>query len=183
MTSPPTNADLDRLSWKPDGEYQTATDGSCMYLRETRGSMIAGFVFAVVIGGGGGAYGSYLLVTDASVGGRVFALLMLFVAAAFAWIFWTSLRRGRWVGAYDRGGPGVEGEIRFPGKHLPVARVRCISTRLSGGSPSLPRRMVVAELHDGGLEPLGPSSVSTWPEHYGQRIAMWLGLPFRHSSE
>ena len=174
---------LDHLSWQPLGEYQMATDGTCFYMRETTGSMIAGAVFGVVIGGGMGVCGVWALLTDKTVAGRVFAAVMFLVAALFASILWYSARRGRWMIVYDRGGPGVPGEIRYNGKCLPVERVRCLSTRSSGGSSSMPERTVVAELHDGTVEVLGPGGVLTWGAHYGQQAAAWMGLHFRHSNK
>jgi hypothetical protein len=47
----------------------------------------------------------------------------------------------------------------------------------------MPQRIVVAELHDGTFETVGPSGVSTWPDHWGQQAATWMGLPFRRSAE
>jgi hypothetical protein len=113
----------------------------------------------------------------------VFACLVLLVGGLFTWVLWYSARRGRWMIVYDRGGAGAPGEIRHGGgKRLPVARVRCLSTRHAGGSIALPHRTVVAELHDGTFEVLGPSGVSTWPDHWGQQAANWMGLPFRRSN-
>jgi hypothetical protein len=80
---------------------------------------------------------------------------------------------------YDRGGPGVPGEIRLNGKRLPLESVRCLSTRSAGGST--PRHMVVAELHDGKYEALGAIGFYTWTVQFGQQAATWMGLPFRPS--
>jgi hypothetical protein len=35
-------ADLDKLAWQAQGEYQVVTDGTCLYMRERKGSMIWG---------------------------------------------------------------------------------------------------------------------------------------------
>ena len=43
----------------------------------------------------------------------------------------------------------------------------------------MPQRVVVAEMDDGTFEMLGPSGVSTWPDHWGQQAADWMGLPFQ----
>ena len=105
---------------------------------------------------------------------------MLVVAGVFAFLPWLVLRRGRWMVVYDRGEPGVPAEIRYNGKRLPAERVRSFSTRATSGS-SMPRSTVVAELHDGTYEALGPICASTWTAHYAQQAATWMGLPFRYS--
>ena len=175
-------ADSGRLRWQSQGGYQVATDGSCFYIRESGGSMIAGGVFATVFAVGGLGYGGHLLMTDATAGGRVFGCLCLLVGAVFGCVLWSCVRNGRWMIVYDRGGPGAPAEIRFRRKRLPAERIRSISTRHSGGSAGMPQRIVVAELHDGTFEILGPSGVSTWADHWGQQAATWMGLPFRQSN-
>jgi len=173
--------DLNRLSWQAQGEYQAATDGTCFYFRDREGPVarFLGFLFGGAVTVSAGGYGGWLLLTDPTIGAKVFGCLLLLVGAVFAAVVWSSVGRGRWVIVYDRGGPGAPGEIRYDGKRLPVERVRCLSTRSIGGD--MPRSTVVAELHDGTFEMLGPSGVSTWPAHYGQQAATWMGLPFRHS--
>jgi hypothetical protein len=179
MTVPvASQSDLSKLSWKGEGGYQVAQDGSRYYLREGAGSMIAGIVFGVVIGGFAGVYGVWLLVTENDLSSKLFAVLMLLVAAVFAAILIHSARRGRWMLVYDRGEPGRPGEIIVQGKRLPAERVRAFSTKSSGGG-TMPTRTVVAELHDGSVEILGPSGVSTWSDHWGQHAATWMGIPFR----
>jgi hypothetical protein len=173
---------LRRLPWQAQGGFQVVTDGTCLYMREGVGSMIAGVVFAVVLGLSAGGYGGWLLLTQTTVIAWAFAGLMFVVAAVFAFVLCYSARRGRSMIVYDRGQPGAPGEIRYDGKHLPAERVRSLSTRPFGSSP-MPRHVVVAELHDGTFEVLGPSGVSTWPAHYGQQAATWMGLPFRHLTE
>lgn len=145
--------------------------------------MIAGAVFSVALALSAGWLGVWLLLTQTTVGARAFAGLMLVVAAVFVYVIWSSARRGRWMIVYDRGQPGVLGEIRDYERRLPAERVRSLSTRPFGGSIAMPKHTVVAELHDGTFEVLGPSGVSTWPAHWGQQAATWMGLPFRHSRE
>jgi hypothetical protein len=187
MAAPtPPASDLDHLPWQTLGEYQVVTDGTCYYMRERKESLlskISGLVFGVLVVLSAGGYGGWLLLTQTEVSARVFGSLMLLVAAVFASVVWFSARRNRWMIVYDRGQPGAPGEIRYGGKRLPVERVRSLSTRMSGGSLAMPQTIVVAELHDGTLEVLGPSGVSTWPAHYGQHAAAWMGLPFRHSRD
>jgi hypothetical protein len=181
MAVPTTpDPDLGRLRWQSQWEFQIATDGTCFYMRESGGSMIAGAVFGTVFAVGGLGYGGWLLLTQTEWSARAFSCLMLLVGAVFTYVLGSCARRGRWMIAYDRGGPGVPGEIRHGGKRLPAERVRCLSTRPAGGS--MPRRIVVAELHDGTFETLGPSGVSTWPDHWAQQAANWMGLPFRRST-
>ena len=172
-----------RLRWQSQWGYQIATDATCYYIRESGGSMIAGGVFATVFAVGGLGYGGHLLMTDPTAGARVFACLCLLVGAVFACVLGSCVWNGRWMIVYDRGGPGAPGEIRLRGKRLPAERIRSISTRHSGGSAGNPQRIVVAELHDGTFEILGPSGVSTWPDHWGQQAATWMGLPFRQSTK
>ena len=144
--------------------------------------MIAGAVFAAVLGSFTGVYGLRLLFTEREGSARLFGVLMLVVAAMFAFVLVYSVRRGRWMLVYDRGESGRSGEIIKHGKRLPAERVRALSTRTAGGG-AMPRRIVVAELHDGSFEALGPSGVSTWPDHWGQNAATWMGLPFRRGTD
>jgi hypothetical protein len=176
-------SDSGQLRWQSQWGWQTATDGACYYIRESGGSMIAGAIFGTVFAVGGLAYGGQLLLTGTEWSARVFGCLCLLVGAVFACVLWSCVRNGRWMIVYDRGGPGAPAEIRVRKKRLPVERIRSISTRHSGGSGSMPQRIVVAELHDGTFETLGPSGVSTWPDHWGQQAATWMGLPFRRSTE
>lgn len=170
-----------KLDWKSQSGFQVANDASCLYMRESTGSVIAGFVFSVVFAVPTGVYGVWLLITNPVGGSRVFAGLLLLVSAVFSFVLWSSLRRGRWMIVYDRGGAGTPAEIRFNGgKRLAASRVRSLSTRSVGGS--MPKSSVVAELHDGKYEWLGPVGVSTWPVHWGQQAATWMGLPFRSAS-
>ncbi|MBC7894301.1 MAG: hypothetical protein H7066_02755 [Cytophagaceae bacterium] len=169
------------LRWESQCGFQVVTHGTCYYIRESPGSLIAGIVFGVVLAIPSGGYGVWLLLTDGTIGGRVFAAMLLLVSAVFTFLLWSSARRGRWMLVYDRGQPGVPGEIRHSGKRLPVERVRSLSTRSTGGSP--PRSTVVAELHDGTYESLGPIGLLTWPAYWGQQAATWMGLPFRHSTQ
>jgi len=185
MAAPTTTPDsaLDRLTWQAQGGYQVATDGTCFYFRDGEGPLarILGFVFGVAVALSAGGYGGWLLLSDPTIGAKAFGCLLLVIGAVFAYVVWSSAGRRRWMIAYDRGGPDVPGEIRYDGKRLPVERVRCLSTRSIGGD--IPKSLVVAELHDGTYEMLGPMGASTWPAHYGQQAATWMGLPFRHSRD
>jgi hypothetical protein len=186
MAAPTTpDSALDQLPWQAQGECEVVTDGTCLYMRtrESRGSRISGMVFGVAVALSAGGYGGWLLSKDPEATAKAFGCLMLLVGALFAYVVWYSARRGPWTIVYDRGGPSAPGEIRYDGGRLPVERVRCLSTRASGGSLVMPRLVVVAELHDGTHMALGPSGVSTWPAHYGQQAATWMGLPFRHSRD
>jgi hypothetical protein len=177
------DSDVGRLPWTTQCGFQVATDGTCYYVRESGGSMIAGGVFATVFAVGGLGYGGRLLLTETEWSARVFGVLCLAVGALFAAVLGSCVRRGRWMIVYDRGGGvGGLGEIRYRGKRLPAERVRSLSTRHAGGSAGMPQRTMVAELHDGTFEVLGPSGVSTWPDHWGQQAATWMGLPFRRST-
>ena len=177
-------SDLSQLTWKSEWEYQVATDNRCLYIRESSGSMLAASVFTIAIVGTAGYLSWSVLVpeTPNTLGEKAFGVLMLFVAAFFAYIPWLTLKRGRWMVVFDRGEPasGIPGEIRYQGKSLSAERVRGFSTRSCGGSP--PRSTVVAELHDGTHVGLGPIGISTWPAHYAQQAATWMGLPFRYSA-
>jgi hypothetical protein len=178
MAAPTTPVtDLGRLPWKAEAGFQVAAEGTCLYMRESVGSMIAGVVFAVAIGVPAGLYGGWLVLTGPELSARAFGGLMLVVAAVFGSVLWYSARRGRWMIVYDRGEAGRPGEIRCRERRIPAERVRGISTRVAGRSD----RTVIAELHDGTVEVLGPSGVSTWPAHWGQRAASWMGLPFRQA--
>jgi hypothetical protein len=187
MAAPTTPvSDLDRLPWQAQGEYLVVTDGTCLYVREGKGSVIWRIVFSAVLALSASGYGGRLLLTQATVMSRTVGGLMLVGAAVFACVVWSSARRGRWMIVYDRGSgrPGAAGEIRYGGgRCLPADRVRCLSTRPNGGSIAMPRRLVVAELHDGTFEAVGPSSVSTWPDHYARQAASWMGLPYRDSTD
>ncbi len=181
----PTPApDLSHLTWKSEWEFQVATDSRCLYIRESSGSIFAASVFTAGIVGTAGylSWSIFFPETPNTLGEKAFGGLMLFVAGFFAWIPWLTLKRGRWMVVFDRGEPasGIQGEIRYQGKSLPAERVRGFSTRSCGGSP--PRSTVVAELHDGTPVSVGPVSISTWPAHYAQQAATWMGLPFRYSS-
>lgn len=182
MATPTTpQPSLNRLRWQKLGEYETVTDGTCLYLRESAGSIIAGAVFSTLFSLLGIGYGGWVLFTDRTAGSWIFACLLLLVGTLFTWVFWSSVRRGRWMIVYDRGGPGTPGEIRLNGKRLPVERVRCLSVRSVGGST--PRHAVFAELHDGTYEGLGAIGFLTWTTQFGQQAAAWMGLPFRHSGQ
>lgn len=146
--------------------------------------MIAAWIFSIAIVGASGwmAVNLFLFSPEKTLMEIAFGALMLLIAAVFVYIPWLTLRNGRWMVVYDRGNPdsGIPGEIRYKDKRLSADRVRSFSTRSCGGNP--PRSSVVAELHDGTCEWLGPISNSTWPAHYAQQAATWMGLPFRHSA-
>lgn len=175
-------SELSRLPWQAQGEYQVATDSTCLYIREGSGSVIAGFVFSAVSALTASWWGGWLLLTQTPVMTKAFGGFMLLVAAAFAYVIYSSVRRGRLMIVFDRGHPGVPGEIRYRGQCLSLERVRSLSTRQAGGRSSAAKSLVVAELHDGTHEVVGPCSVSTWPAHYAQQAATWIGIPFRHST-
>lgn len=177
--TPTTN--MRKLSWKSQVGAQVASDDRCLYMREGMGSIIGAAIFSMAIVGSAGYLGVSILVTPCSLVEKAFGVFMLLVAAVFVYIPWVTLRRGRWMVVYDRGVPGTPGEIRCQGKSLPVASVRSLSTRFCGGS--MPRSTVVAELHDGTYVSLGPVCGATWPAHYAQQAAAWLGLPYRQSND
>lgn len=171
-----------RLKWKSQWGFHVAMDSRCLYIRESGGSIIAAFIFSVAISASAGWLGMSVFVseTPTTLGEKGFGVLMLLIAAAFAAILFFSLRRGRWMVVFDRGDPasGTPGEVRYQGgKRLPAERIRSFSTRSCGGSP--PRSTVVAELHDGNHESLGPVEIQSWAAHYAQQAATWMGLPFR----
>lgn len=160
-----------------------ATGGSCLYVREGLASMIGGTVCALVFGAGGAAYGVWLLLTEREAGALAFAGLMFLTSGLFSWLTFSWARRGPWMVVYDRGQPGVPGEIRGHGYRMGVARVRSLSTRQLGSSDSSHGRIVVAELHDGKVVQLGPSGIWTFAAEFGQEAATWMGLPFRQTWE
>lgn len=169
-----------RLKWKSQWGYQVATDSRCLYIRESGGSILAAFIFSVAISAAAGCLGMsvFLSETPTTAGEKAFAVLMLGVTAVFATILIFSLRRGRWMLVYDRGGPGAPAEIRYrQNQRLAAERVRAFSTRACGGRT--PQSTVVAELHDGTQVGLGPVSSAAWTAHYAQQAAIWMGLPFR----
>ncbi len=184
MASTPAPAsDLSKLTWQSQCGTKVATDSRCLYMREGIGSIIAGAFFSVLIAGSAGwlAYTIFFIQPTTTAGEKAFGVLLLIIVAVFCYVPWPTLRHGRWMITYDRGEPGTPGEIRFNnGRRISMERVRCISTRNVGGSP--PRGSVVAELHDGTHEFLGPSGISTWPAHFGQQAATWMGVPYRHSA-
>jgi hypothetical protein len=179
-TAAAATSDLSRLSWRKDGEFQLATDHRCLYIRESAGAIASGVIFCLLIVPSAGWLGITTLRTSTAVGELAFGALMLLVASVFTYIPWTFMRKGRWMVTFDRGEPGVPGEIRYRQNRLPVHQVRSLSTRGVGGK--MPRSTVVAELHDGRHEALGPVSVQAWATHYGQHAASWMGIPFRPSS-
>ncbi len=180
-TPTPSATYLKRLKWPGQGGFQVANDDRYLYMRESAFSIVSGVIFGVLISGTSGVCGVWALLTDKTVGGRAFGVFLLLVAAFFIWIMWFSARRGRWMIVYDRGQPGSPGTIHYQKKRLSAERIRGFSTRYCGGST--PSYTVVAELHDGTHEVLGPVGISTWPAHWGQQAANWMGLPFRHSKE
>ena len=170
----PTTAHLKSLQWQNQGGFLVASDETCLFMRETMGSRIAGFVFGTVFGLGGIGYGGWLLTQEPGGDAKAFGGLVLLVGLVFSIIVAASLRSGRWMIAYDR----ALGEIRYRKKTLPSVRVRCITTRPCGGG-SMPNRIVTAELEDGTYETIGPSGVSTWPMHWAKQAADWMSLPHR----
>lgn len=184
MVNPAPNmstADLRRLKWQNQCGTLIATDGTCLYMRETMGSIISGFIFGTVFGVGGTGYGVWLL-TQKGADSKIFGCLVLFVGLVFSLLVITTVRRGRWMIVYDRGTghPGSTGEIRDKRICIAANRVHYMTTRASGGSP--PSRMVIAALHDGTFAALGPSGASTWPAHWAKQAADWMGVPFHDSS-
>ncbi|MES2597540.1 MAG: hypothetical protein V4662_19485 [Verrucomicrobiota bacterium] len=176
-TPPPS-----RLTWKRDGEYQRASDHRCLCFRESTGSMIGASIFCVAIVGSAGWMAVQLLLTGESLAEKACSLLFFLIVAVFIYIPWLTIRGGRRVVIFDRGEPGIPGEIRLNEKSLPAASVKCLSTRSAGGGGrSMPRNMVVAEMQDGTVQTVGLVSVSTWTAHYAQEAANWMGLTFRPS--
>lgn len=168
-----------KLSWKSDGEYQTATADRCLYFRESSGSMIGAAIFCVLIVSSSGWMAVQLLLTGESIGEKACSLLFILLVAVFLYIPWLTFRHGRRMIVFDRGEPGIPGEIRTNDMRLSAELVRGFSTRLAGGG-AVPKRMVVAELHDGKVVTVGMVSGSTWPAYYAQKGAIWMGLTFHH---
>jgi hypothetical protein len=178
MSSSPT-PNLSKLTWKSDCGFQVATGGTCLYMRESAGSIVAGVIFGVGIAGTSAACGVWALVTQKELSGRGFGVFLLLIAAFFFWLMWTTARRGRWMVVYDRGDAGRPGEILYQVKRIAAEKLKSTSTRWTGGNP--PRRTVAAELHDGTVVMLGPVGLATWPGYWGQMAANWLGVAFRQS--
>jgi len=87
-------ADLSLLEWKKEGGYQVANDESCLYMRESIGSIVSGFIFSCIFGIGGLAYGGYL-VTQPTADSKGFGAMVLLIGAVFTAILVSCLRRGR----------------------------------------------------------------------------------------
>jgi hypothetical protein len=167
------------LRWQSEGQFQIATDGTRLHMQKGAGVIV--FDFLMVLAGGlmCGVGGVYLVCTETAVSSRLFAGLLLLISTFFFWLFAQNTKRGRWNVVYERGGPGVPAEIRYWGRRLAADRVRCFTTRYSGGR--VPTFAVIAELHDGTHQLAGPDAVGAWADHFGQQAANWLGLPFRSS--
>jgi hypothetical protein len=172
-TPPPTTANLRRLKWRKDGSVLFATEGTCMYMRETAGSVVSGFIFGTVLCLGLGGSGIMMLMEPGGTDGKVFGGFVVLLGLFFGLLVVVCLRRGRWLITYDRG----TGQIHYSKKSFAADQVRCITTGSSGGNP--PQRMVGAELHDGTYEWMGPTGASTWPGHWAKQAADWMGLPYR----
>jgi hypothetical protein len=76
--------------------------------------------------------------------------------------------------------PGVETQSAGLGNEAGNPVSPELLTIASGGR--MPRRVVVAELHDGTRELLGPEGVLTWADHWAQQAATWMGLPFKRGN-
>ncbi|MBC7821313.1 MAG: hypothetical protein IAG10_30875, partial [Planctomycetaceae bacterium] len=140
--------DLRHLDWKSEWGFQSASDERRFYIRESAGSIIAGVVFGVILAIPTGVYGVWVLFTDKTQGSWVFAVMLLLISAVFTSLLVFSARRGRWMVVYDRGEPGVPGEIRIGGKRLAADRVRSLGVHHCNPGTESPRFMVVAYLHD-----------------------------------
>lgn len=177
-----SDLDLSHLSWKGAGGFKVAWDDRYYCIREGMGSIIAGVIFSVAIFASAGWLGISILFfpevskSTGSLGEKAFAGLMLLVAAVFLWVVVSCLRRGRWMVVFDRQAPG---EILTNTTRVPVAQVRALSTRMSGGRT--PQSYVVAELHDGKVESVGPVASVAWGPQFAQHAAGWLGVPYRAS--
>lgn len=169
-----------RLTWKRDGEYQRASNERCLCFRESTGSMIGAAIFCVAIVGTAGWMGVQLLLTGASLTEKACSMLFFLIVAVFLYIPWLTLRSGRRVVIFDRGEPGIPGEVRLNEKTLAAGSVKCFSTRFAGGK--MPRHMVVAEMQDGTVHTVGLISGSAWAAYYAQEAANWMGLAYRHSN-
>jgi hypothetical protein len=178
----PTAAELRRLQWRKDGGVLFATEGTCLYMRETSGSVISGLIFGTLLCLGLGGSGVKMLMEPAGTDGKWFGGFAVLLGLFFGLLVVVCLRRGRWVIVYDRGSgqPGSSGEIRYRGGRLAADRIRCLTTTSCGGG-SMPNRMVTAELHDGTRHWPGPTGVSTWPGHWAKQAADWMNLPYRES--
>lgn len=180
LTPPATTAHLKRLRWQNQCGYEVATDETCLYMRETMGSMIAGFIFGTVLCLGLGGSGVMMIMQPGGADGKAFGGFVLLLGLLFGFLVVSILRRGRWMITYDRSpDQGTMGQIRWGKKSLAADQIRCITTNSCGGNP--PKRMVVAELQDGTYESLGPSGASTWPGYWAKQCADWMGLPYRES--
>jgi len=173
-TTPPTNDHLRKLQWQNQGGYLIANDGQCLYMRETMGSIIAGFIFGSVISLGGIGCGIWVLTQEKGGDAVGFGIFILIIGLLFLLLMITTIRRGRVLIIYDN----ESREIRWKNASLAADRIYCMTTR-SSSSESGPSYMVAAQLHDGKYVVMGPTGHSTWPMHWSKQGADWLGLPYR----
>lgn len=173
-TPPPTSDHLKKLQWQNLGGFLIANDGRCLYMRESAGSMVSGFIFGTVLSAAGIGCGIWALTQEDGADAKGFGTFVLIIGLLFALLVVSTLRRGRVLIVYDR----ESREIRYQGKTLSADRVRTITTR-EFSTRSGPNYMVAAELHDGTYEIIGPTGISTWPMHWAKQAADWMGLPYR----
>lgn len=143
-------------------------------MRETMGSIIAGFIFGSVLSIGGIGCGIWVLTQEKAADAKGFGIFVLLIGLLFLFLMIITLRRGRVLIIYDR----ESREIRWQRKTLSSDRVRTMTTREFSGKSGV-SYMVAAELNDGTYEIMGPSGHSTWPMHWAKQAADWMSLPYR----
>lgn len=162
------------LKWKNQCGYESASHGTCLYFRETRFSKIAGFIFGSVLCVAGVVCGTMMLLeTDKS--GSWFGIVAIVIGLLFGVLMFVTLRKGPWFIVYDRGSNG-DGHIRTQDKTIPLSSIHSMGAQQIGGNP--PQSMVIARLHDGKTETIGPSGTSTWPAHWAHMAAEWMGVAY-----
>lgn len=143
-------------------------------MRETAGSIIAGFIFGSIISVGGIACGIWALTQQKGGDAIGFGIFALIIGLLFLLMMITTIRRGRVLIIYD----SKTREIRWNRGSLSADQIRTMTTQ-SFSSRSGVNYMVAAELHDGKYVAMGPTGYSTWPMHWAKQGADWLGLPYR----
>lgn len=173
-TSPPTNDHLRKLQWENQGGNLIGNDGRCLYMRETAGSLISGFIFGTVISAGGIGCGIWTLTKEKGGDAIGFGIFALVIGLLFLLLMIVTIRRGRVLIIYD----SESREIRWLKHALSADKIYCMTTQ-SFSSKSGVSYMVAAQLHDGKYVTIGPTGHSTWPMHWAKQGADWLGLPYR----
>lgn len=170
----PTNDHLKKLQWENQGGNLIANDGRCLYMRETAGSLISGFIFGLLISGGGIGCGIWVLTKEKGGDAIGFGIFALIIGLLFLILMIATIRRGRVLIIYD----SEARNIRWNRGSLSADQIACMTTQ-SFSSKSGLSYMVAAQLHDGKYVAMGPTGHSTWPMHWSKQGADWLGLPYR----